>query len=192
MPTLLFFSERSEDESMPCQAARTLLQLLLVALSLEETGSWLQLRNSNPETRCSKHLDWISKVLEIDLKSRLALCTCTHLLEFCFSDFSSKCEYYFPPYLKLCKLLQIFMPSIIMWSVFYTFFSWYLQILLWFFTVRLTSADVLHSPVDRAASMWILTDSEFEPVRCSVSLLCVCQSVCLSMLFNLPVTFCLA
>lgn len=69
MPTLVFFSERSEDESMPCQAARTILQLLLVALSLEEMGSCLQLTNSKLETHSAKHSDWISKVLEIDLSS---------------------------------------------------------------------------------------------------------------------------
>lgn len=69
MPTLVFFSERSEGESMPCQAARTILQLLLVALSLEEMGFCLQLTKSKPETRCAKHSDWISKVLKIDIDS---------------------------------------------------------------------------------------------------------------------------
>lgn len=31
---------------------------------------------------------------------------------------------FFPSYLKICKLLQVFVTSIIMWSVFYTFCSW--------------------------------------------------------------------
>lgn len=69
MPTLVFFSERSEDESMPCQAARTILQLLLAALSLEEVGSCLELTKSKPEIHCAKHSDWISNILEIDLDS---------------------------------------------------------------------------------------------------------------------------
>ena len=72
MPALVLFSERSEDESiMPCQAASTILQLLLVALSIEETGSCLQLTKSKPETSCAKHSDWISNVLEINLDSSL-------------------------------------------------------------------------------------------------------------------------
>lgn len=69
MPTLLFFSERSEDETMLCQAARTILQLLIVALSLEKMGSCLQLTDSKLETRYAKHSDWISKVIKIDLNS---------------------------------------------------------------------------------------------------------------------------
>lgn len=54
MPTLVLLSERSEDKSiMPCQAASTILQLLLVALSIEEMGFCLQHTKSKPETSCA-------------------------------------------------------------------------------------------------------------------------------------------
>lgn len=70
MPALVLFSERSEDKSIiPCQAASTILQLLLVVLSIEETSSCLQLTKSKPEMNCVKHSDWISNVLEINLNS---------------------------------------------------------------------------------------------------------------------------
>lgn len=70
MPPVVLFSERSEDKSiMTCQAASTILQLLLVALSIEEMGSCLQLTKSKPETSCAKHSDLISNVHEISLDS---------------------------------------------------------------------------------------------------------------------------
>lgn len=70
MPASVLFSERSEDKSiMPCQAASTILQLLLVALSTEEMGSCLQLTKSKPETSCAKRSDRISNILEINLDS---------------------------------------------------------------------------------------------------------------------------
>lgn len=71
MPTLVLFSARSEDKSiMPCQAAKTILQLLLVAgvpLGIEEMGSCLHFTKAKPETSCAKHSDWISNVPEINL-----------------------------------------------------------------------------------------------------------------------------
>lgn len=89
------------------------------------------------------------------------------------------------------------MTSVIMWSVCYIFFSWCLQILLWFFKVRLTSTDVQTQSSGQSCLheyphwQWVWTSQ----VVCSLTVSansCVCQAVCLFMLFNLSVTFCLA
>lgn len=72
MPALFLSSERSEDKSiMPCQAASTILQLLLVALGIEEMGSCLQFTKAEPEMGCAKHSAWICNILEINLGSSL-------------------------------------------------------------------------------------------------------------------------
>lgn len=84
---------------MPCQAASTILHLLLVALSIEEMGSCLQLTKSKRETSCAKRSDWIFNVFEINLDSSPNL---LYALEpvcwnFVCLMFSSKGEYGFLP-----------------------------------------------------------------------------------------------
>lgn len=64
VPPLVLFLEESEDESaVPRQAACTILQLSLAALSTEEMGSCLQLTKSKSEMSCIKHSARISEVL---------------------------------------------------------------------------------------------------------------------------------
>lgn len=115
--------------------------------------SCMQPRGSGllPSAHKIKAWNLLCKTFRLDLwstlnwswfKSTLALCTCANLLEFCVSDFSSKCENYFCLHIwrfaNFCKFSWL-----VLCDLFYTFFSWCLQILLWFFTVRLTSADIL-------------------------------------------------
>lgn len=134
MPALFLSSERSEDKSiMPCQAASTILQLLLVALGIEEMGSCLQLTKAEPEMGCAKHSAWICNILEINLGSSLGwLCA---LAPICWNFVCLKLAtvgmnfffFFLNPHWKIYKLPQVFLISIIMQSMFYRFFSWHLQ-----------------------------------------------------------------
>lgn len=112
---------------MPCQAASTILQLLLVALGIEEMGSCLQLTKAEPEMSCAKHSTWICNVLEINLGSSLgwlyALAPiCWNFVCLKLAKVGMNLFIFLNPYRKIYKLPQVFMISIITQSMFYTFF----------------------------------------------------------------------
>lgn len=133
VPPLVLFLEESEDESaVPRQAACTILQLSLAALSTEEMGSCLQLTKSKSEMSCIKHSARISEVLTSVLVHVWAASIRQHPCAGILCDVQRSLVwiffFFFNPYVKIYKLLQVFVTGIIIWSAFYTFFfGWCLQ-----------------------------------------------------------------
>jgi len=128
VPPLVLFLEESEDESaVPRQAACTILQLSLAALSTEEMGSCLQLTKSKSEMSCIKHSARISEVLTSVLVHVWAASIRQHPCAGILCDVQRSLVwiffFFFNPYVKIYKLLQVFVTGIIIWSAFYTFFG---------------------------------------------------------------------
>lgn len=127
-------------------------------------------------------------------KSRLALCTCTHLLEFFFSDFSSKC--YFPPISEDLQLLQFFMTSVKMHSVLYLLYLIIANFALIFHSKTHFSwcpnRQWTEMPLCVSSLSVSLNQSGGLYPYCVSANSCACQSVCLFVLFDLSFTFCLA
>lgn len=154
VPPLVLFLEESEDESaVPLQAACTILQLSLAALSTEEMGSCLQLTKSKSEMSCIKHSARISEVLTSVLVHVWAASIRQHPCAGILCDVQQSLVWIFFFFLQpMCEDLQTFAGFrywhynmiCVLYSFFWLMSSRVCKYLFLFLTVevRLTFADV--------------------------------------------------